>query len=433
MRRATYLTASLVLVACHAEEVVRLALPEAPGDARSAFLATVPDEGLWLIDLQARTALPPLGDVREVVVAYYARTPEELGLIPGRIPPVSVGQPSDPLPRAPAWRTRLVPGQDAPPAWSYLEELPSELSARVLPRSTRCPSFVAHVYSLPKDGGALVATPSGRVLLGDRRGHFMEVTRDGLTPRPELDGRPSHAAVFSPEGELWSFGSDGRAARGPLDGPAIELPPAPHGDTINVVAGEVTPAGFVVHTLSTRGHVATLADSTWTVRVDDGGDADGYGRDLAVVGPGELIAVSRLSPTVRRIGSAGVMEEEVVRGETAGQSAVLDVPGFGVVVASSVDGQLFRSTEPRVWSRMPGARTALVAYALAIDGSRLYAAGARGAMIEVDLAAGATVCPIDPLVSGAVEQMVVPAPGTLVMLASDDGTFSPSVAWVDRR
>lgn len=431
MRAPWWIGAALVASGCSDAVVLRLALPEAPPSARTAFLAHAPD-ALWMIDLSAPTALPALeGDPLELAVAYYAEPPDAFGVAPGPVPRAPAGSASYRLPAAEAWSASVRDDVDAP-AWVRVAELPPALSSWLIP-SAGCPTFAVHAHSLDTDPDVLVATPDGGALIADRDGHFSRVTAEGLVPVPALDGRPSSAAVFTPDGELWSFGPGGSGARGRIDGPATALPPAPHLDHITVAIVEVTDSGFVVHTLSNRGAIASFDGTTWATWAEPGAQVDNYGRDLALAGPGEVVAVTRLSPIVRRATRDRVLDERPTPDVTDGISAALGVPGLGVVVASSGTGQLVVSEARGSWAPLDGARTGLNAFAMARDGARIYAAGARGSMIEVSRGPDARVCVIGPLVVGAVETMVVPRPGVLVTRSTSDGIASPNVAWLERQ
>ena len=428
MRRV--LVGVALLAACVEQDVRSVPLPPAPADARVALIAALPSR-LWLVDLDAPEPLPALEDEAQTLAAVYYEVPlAEFRVRAGEVPMSSTGYA---LPERTSWLTELRAGDDSPPAWRVLDGLPPALVSRLIaPTVDDCPRFETRAQRLDRGPRSALLLPDGTVLLVIDGIHY-RATPDALTPLPALGGRLTTWATLGPDEALWSFGMGGHVSFGPVDGSTLTVVPTPSDESL--VGGLVSAGadGPIVETVSILGTVRRYQAGRWTTLLAADPAATEARRALARGPVGELIVTSRASPTVHVISPVGEVSAELPEPDASyGYTRALYVDGLGIVVVRVFDGQALVRDGPRRWRRLTEVALDQSGYAIARDGDRLYVGGSRGALRELALGLVPRVCAVAPLVAGEILDILVPSPGTLVLVSDRDGSAPAGVAWLRR-
>ena len=344
----------VLLAGCGGESVLHLPLPPAASGMRSMLVALEQGELLEIhalrLDGDPRLVFPQPAEGEVALTALsYPESLEALGMSEGRVEPASEGDCAPAaLPEAAALHRAVIRGgAGAAPSWAPVDRPPARVGA--FRRLGPCPCSSWRVVASAEvpllDAWARAVAPDGRVLLvgteagGRARGVLVDGDAIVDVPLAELGISRPRGVLVDAGGTVWIAG-EAELWRGDLASGFVSVAGSPDGGRMTAMAGGIGPDGEL--------EVLVMTSSSAVARYQGGGQwASVYQGQALDRGSRQVDLLTWLGPGAVAVAFANALDVVVLRpgqrtiavqleAETRGGRALVDVPGFGLVVGTAI-------------------------------------------------------------------------------------------------
>ncbi len=382
------------------------------GDGAPRLVAVEPDPALK-VELIAR------GERSALWALLYDQPLADLGLEPGPLvlaPEGTDRRSTRPIPAPARIVTASLIGRRTD-GWAPAPALSATLTSLRLPGPAHalrgCTVFeeTRFAFSPAVDATFAIALDSTSALVGLEDGRFFRATLDGIeeVSLPVPDG-VYYSAHLDARGRLWLGGVDMLVVGRLDDGRPFETVAEGELGRLEWLEGPPGGDGSELFALSAEGGVWRFLDGRPQVLLPAGVRQD-WRRGLAVLGPGEVLAVGLHRPILRWSAADGWVDETSRAASADAMVAVEHLAGRGVFAGTLIGEVLSRDRDGR-WEHLSGSPLALPVNAIVPIAEGILAAGGGGNAAE--WRPGEGFCP-SFVVSSATVKHAVPLQGAVVL------------------